>query len=628
MFLLTLCLLCASILKEGISFTRQVFVRSVRLHRHASPSLHRLAKRELHHLEGLEAEDEEEEVLDIENWSMFDNLYVGQNITDAEVQEAMDIAFGDNHIAEMNRLIEEAIEEEWDAVEGVHLPRTREKPLKVNLDLWNYEAKQEMLRGNFSAASQIYSHCISYDRTDGRAYLGIARILWKRGKAEEAESAYDEGLYYCPENPFLLQAKAMFLEKQGRLEEAKRALKASVRSHPDHAASWVALSQLQIREGKIDQAKECLESAVKHSPTSYVALQTWGCLEARYGDKQRARELFEKALAIAPESGHTLHSWAVLERDDGFLHRALELYKKMSSIRPGLPKALLGIAEIQELMGNHALARETYANGVTSARQQGYGGLFQAWALFELRQLTTLTKQVLRALSQSYSPSNLPLLKLELLGNNLREELAMTVFDISEGSTRPRLDRVAVMLRVVDAFDLANATSSKSIQQLDPTLAKSLLILYRDLSTVRRLFDRALDTHKYHSSTYTAYAQLETRLGNYEKARKLLISGISRFPQSKNQGYFQLALARLYTAQGEQPTARACYQRALEATPPQRQVKVYIDYLQSELNLQSSGKSAQRELRKLAERALNLFPSHPRIRSMYELCQESPSPAS
>lgn len=211
MFLLTLCLLCSSILKEGISFNRQVSVRSVSLHRHASPFLHRLAKRELNPLERLEAEDDEEEELfdNLENWSMFDNLYVGQNITDAEVQEAMDIAFGDNHIAEMNRLIEEAIEEEWDAVEGVHLPRTREKPLKVNLDLWNYEAKQEMLRGNFTAASQIYSHCISYDRTDGRAYLGIARVLWKRGKVEEAESAYDEGLYYCPENPFLLQVILM-----------------------------------------------------------------------------------------------------------------------------------------------------------------------------------------------------------------------------------------------------------------------------------------------------------------------------------------------------------------------------------------------------------------------------------
>ena len=38
-------------------------------------------------------------------------------------------------------------------------------------------------QGNFSGAENLYQQCIDYNPCDGRAWLGLARIYWKRGQA-------------------------------------------------------------------------------------------------------------------------------------------------------------------------------------------------------------------------------------------------------------------------------------------------------------------------------------------------------------------------------------------------------------------------------------------------------------
>jgi cytochrome c-type biogenesis protein CcmH/NrfG len=70
-----------------------------------------------------------------------------------------------------------------------------------------------MMMGSKSGFSAI--SCIAYDPYDSRAWLGLARIQWKKGQTPLAEKAYKDGLYHNPKNPYLLQSYADMLIKLG-----------------------------------------------------------------------------------------------------------------------------------------------------------------------------------------------------------------------------------------------------------------------------------------------------------------------------------------------------------------------------------------------------------------------------
>lgn len=100
------------------------------------------------------------------------------------------IAFGEEHVKDLNRKMTAAIEREYDIAEGVNPNRQKSLPIKANIDLWSYTGKQHFTAGNFSGAASYYKRCIEYDPTDGRGWLGMARIHWKKRENDEAEKSY------------------------------------------------------------------------------------------------------------------------------------------------------------------------------------------------------------------------------------------------------------------------------------------------------------------------------------------------------------------------------------------------------------------------------------------------------
>jgi tetratricopeptide (TPR) repeat protein len=204
-------------------------------------------------------------------------------------------------------------------------------PLKANLDLWSYYGKQDFLKGNFSGAEMWYGRCVEYNPVDGRGWIGLAKVHLKRSSANLAEKAYKDGLYYNPQNPYLMQAYAVMLDRSGRTQQALKLLTSSVKNNPKHAASWVELGRLNQKLGKLEEARYCFSSGTEGDPTSYVAWQAWGVLEAELGNVDKARELYEKSSIAGPKSVHALQAWATMEKRLGNLSEAERLLKKVSS---------------------------------------------------------------------------------------------------------------------------------------------------------------------------------------------------------------------------------------------------------------------------------------------------------
>ena len=127
--------------------------------------------------------------------------------------------------------------------------------------------------------------------------------------------------------------------------------------------------------------------------------------------------------------------------------------------------------------------------------------------------------------------------------------------------------------------------------------------LVRTQARVRQLFKRAVTANKYHSASWVAWAKHEQKSGNPETARKLLITGISHFPNSRNIGWFHCSLGHLARQQGDINTARACYERAVKATPEYKLLPVLLEFARME-----AFHGSEREALRLSEKAVRMFP--------------------
>lgn len=314
------------------------------------------------------------------------------NASDSDVISEEDMTFintyvlNDEHDKMLSKKVSAAIEEQWDVMQGVMgPPRRKALPIKANLDLWTYEARRELTKGNFTGSEAIYRKCIDYNPCDGRAWLGLARVQWKTGKGDLAEKSFKDGLYYDPKNPYLMQAWAVQLVKQGKTKQAMTLLTAAVKKSPGHAASWVEMARIHQRSGDVISARYCFQQAAESDKRSYVALQAWGVLELELGNTAKARELLERAISISPSSVHSLQALATLEKREGNLEGAQKLLEEAIRVFPGATRAMAALAEVFEMRGEVKEARRVFRMGQGRAEACGDAGFFQSWAMLELR---------------------------------------------------------------------------------------------------------------------------------------------------------------------------------------------------------------------------------------------------
>lgn len=299
-------------------------------------------------------------------------------LSEDQLEEIYSIALGEEHNTQLSKKVEESMQEDWDVRQGVVGYRRKPLPLKANIDLWSYYAKQEFLKGNFTSASEWYKKCIDYNPVDGRAWLGLGRVQLKRGNTYLAEKSFKDGLYYNPGNPFILQAYAVMLDKGGKTQQAIRLLTSAIKASPKHIASWVELGRIHQKLGRVEEARFCFRSAVEADTKSYFALQAWGVLEADVGNIEEARRLFGLASDKANKgSVHALQAWASLEKRLGNYNDAEGLLLRAYQSWPHSTLTATALADVYELRGNVFDARDIFRKCEKKAEEVGDAGFFQ-----------------------------------------------------------------------------------------------------------------------------------------------------------------------------------------------------------------------------------------------------------
>lgn len=284
--------------------------------------------------------------------------------------------------------------------------KAKERPpgvLKINIDLLLYRARSHLREAKrrkdakgqrelYEQAEKKFRRCIELIPQDGRAYVGLAKLLQRRGQIEEARELYTQGCDAVGgDNPFLWQAWATLEASQGELAKARRFFDAATVASSSHAAAWHGWGMLEKREGNLIRARDLFLKGArlckKDHPNEYL-FQSLALLSFELGLVEEARDYYRqgtRALAAVGRSSPALwQAWAVMEAKEKNIDAARRLFKHGLKGSPNNRFIWLAWGVTEANLNNVAQARLLLSNGATANPRDP--AIMQAWARLEAQQ--------------------------------------------------------------------------------------------------------------------------------------------------------------------------------------------------------------------------------------------------
>eukprot|EP00903_Cladosiphon_okamuranus_P012122 g11374.t1 len=429
--------------------------------------------------------------------------------------------------------------------DGTVVERTG-RPLKINLDLLSYQAKQENIKGDYREARRLYRTCVELDPRDGRGWLGLARQMQRIHKYDKAQRLFEAGLENCADNPYLLQAFAVMEEQRGNQAKALTLLNRSVRMHPEHTASWVALGLLNERNKRVDEARGCFQTATRNDPRNHYAWLVWAMLEKRVGNIDVAREKFKMCLRVNPKNAKVYQAWGVLEAAEDNVALATELFRAGLEQQPDNTYIMQAWALMEAKQGNNEAATSLFKKAILKRPRDG--AVWQAYALLLKDTGDIEGARALFNKGASQAPRHCP----------TWQAWGMLEWELGQISRARKLFQEGVwenpkgkhVVRILQAWGILEATQgnwddarkyfgfalSRDPLSLPVMVAWALMEEYLgDIGRARQLFEIATTTQADNAEIWNVYEQVEMRAGFPQEAMAVYQRGIAAMMAGKKE---------------------------------------------------------------------------------------------
>ena len=168
-------------------------------------------------------------------------------------------------------------------------------------------------KNDIDSGIYFYKKALEVDPNNNDARYGLAKLLDKAGKKEEAEKLYKEALEKDPDNLGLNKSYGRFLAEQKRYAEAVPYLEKVIAKTPDDydligylAKGYEQLAQKEQDPEKkaqyIDKALYYYDKLIEHNPDDFTLYMKKGDLLLMKGDVDGAIAQYDKAIELAPNS--------------------------------------------------------------------------------------------------------------------------------------------------------------------------------------------------------------------------------------------------------------------------------------------------------------------------------------
>ncbi|KAJ1626592.1 hypothetical protein T492DRAFT_909996 [Pavlovales sp. CCMP2436] len=383
-----------------------------------------------------------------------------------------------------------------------------------------YDRAQQLLkRNNLHDSRELLQTCLQLDDSDAHSWLALARVEALTGSLRGARALIAEALIKCPGNVHLMHAGALFDGRMGRLEDARALFKDALAASPGNTYVVHAWGLLEQQAGQVELARELYSRSVVKRPHAPIC-QAWAALEAMQGNPDLARTLHRQAVELVALDGGGLArgvpapaervklvdgllTWAEFEHTQGNDETVSELVERALATGAAAAKCHAKLAQLEERSSRVTSARGRFK--AAAACDDADASIFNLWASFERRQ------------------------------GKLDEALRI----LREGSIR--FPRDAVLLQSAGTLQERN----NNVEAARDLLARSIRCKPRapayvawallesragEYARARQLFDAGFQLEPSHGPLHNAYAAMESRLGNHDAARLIFANASKAHP--------------------------------------------------------------------------------------------------
>jgi len=238
-----------------------------------------------------------------------------------------------------------------------------------------------LLSGDRLRASLAFEKARRLDPNRVEAYIGLASVALYAGDLEAAESGFRTALRADEEAVEAWLGLGQTLAVKGDMAAATRCFTTALELHPEDLHAQVGMGRSLRVQGYPDFAVRAFENVLNKDPNfAYARL-----LLAETEMERNRTEAAEKAFSILrdhPEYGVAAQvGLAELALRHGDLSNALPWFEQALARQPAHERALLGLTECLDRLGQRGRARDTLAawlaqhNGATGARAKLAGWL-------------------------------------------------------------------------------------------------------------------------------------------------------------------------------------------------------------------------------------------------------------
>ncbi len=182
------------------------------------------------------------------------------------------------------------------------------------------------------------------DRADQEFRRGMD--LFRGGRTDEAEAAWQEALEIDPTAAAPRQALLGALLERGERERAERVLQEGLRANPRQPKQIMLLARLQLDRGAQSEALRTLEQGLPHAQWNAEYLSMTAAVMSRVGRHRDASDLYASALRIVPGNAVWEMGRGMALRADGQRELALAAFQRASQMQ-GLSPDLRTFVERQ-----------------------------------------------------------------------------------------------------------------------------------------------------------------------------------------------------------------------------------------------------------------------------------------
>jgi tetratricopeptide (TPR) repeat protein len=146
----------------------------------------------------------------------------------------------------------------------------------------------QLAAGHYAEAEEVFRNLVSAGDPLPTGYVGLAQVLLRTGRAEEAVAELALAQQKLGPNFLISYFRGLAFERAGKPEEAMTAFQAALRLDPNSAEAHLSLGRTEMSAGRFDAAISELQEALRLRPNNDQARRLLSKAYTRAGDKKQA----------------------------------------------------------------------------------------------------------------------------------------------------------------------------------------------------------------------------------------------------------------------------------------------------------------------------------------------------